>query len=112
MQRTQQETQIYNSDTQSKAGRVQIIYYTDPLCCWSWGFEQHWQRLLKEYADEISYRYCMGGLLADWNNYKDTMNAISRPVQMGPLWLEVHHITGAPLNDRIWISDPPASSYP
>ena len=53
---------------------LEIIYYTDPLCCWSWAFEPQWRRLLFELKDKISYRYCMGGLLPRWKNYNDSVN--------------------------------------
>jgi len=91
---------------------LDIVYYTDPLCCWSWAFEPQWRRLRYEYGSQINWRYCMGGLLADWSKYNDPLNAISRPVQMGPLWFEAKHMSGMPIADRIWMEDPPASSYP
>ena len=95
-----------------KADRVEIVYYTDPLCCWSWAFEPHWRRLITEYSGQISYRYCMAGMIPDWGKYEDPLNAVNRPVQMGPVWLETKHLTGASFDESIWIKDPPASSYP
>jgi putative protein-disulfide isomerase len=94
------------------ADRIDIVYYTDPLCCWSWAMEEGWQQFITSYADQVQVRYCMGGLIPDWNSYYDDINSINRPVQMGPLWMEVRHRTGVSLNDRIWMTDPPASSYP
>jgi predicted DsbA family dithiol-disulfide isomerase len=91
---------------------LQIVYYTDPLCCWSWAFEPQWRRLRYELGNQISWRYCMGGLLANWDSYNDPMNAVNRPVQMGPLWFEAKHISGMPIREHIWHVDPPASSYP
>ncbi|WP_051350305.1 DsbA family protein [Dyadobacter alkalitolerans] len=95
-----------------QADRVEIVYYTDPLCCWSWAFETHWQRFLQEYSAYISYQYCMSGLIPDWERFNDPLYAVSRPVQMGPVWMEVHHLTGTDINDMLWILDPPASSFP
>lgn len=54
----------------------------------------------------------MGGMLADWQSYNDTMNAVSKPIQMGPVWMQARQLSGQPFNDRIWFLDPPASSYP
>ncbi len=54
----------------------------------------------------------MGGLINDWKSFHDPMNVISRPAQMGPLWMEARHISGMPINDHIWMKDPPGSSYP
>jgi putative protein-disulfide isomerase len=95
-----------------KAGMVDITYYTDPLCCWSWAMETSWQKLLSTLRDEINYRYCMAGMLPSWDAYHDTLNAVTRPVQMGPVWMHARQMSGVPINDRIWITDPPASSYP
>lgn len=97
---------------QQQTGRLEIVYYTDPLCCWSWAFEPAWQQLLQEQQGNISWRYCMGGLLAGWPTYHDAVNAVSKPVQMGPLWMQASQVSGQPMNDRIWFLDPPASSYP
>jgi putative protein-disulfide isomerase len=94
------------------ADRVNIIYYTDPLCCWSWGFEPQWRRLRYEFRGYIAWQYRMGGLLSSWNNYNDAINSISRPLQMGPLWMQAHYVSGMPMNDKVWMSDPPQSSYP
>lgn len=91
--------------------RIEVVYYTDPLCCWSWAMEPQWRRIQYEYRDIISTRYCMGGLLSDWNHFNDAANFVSRPIQMGPVWAEAHHLSGMPVSDRIWMKDPPASSY-
>ncbi|MBA3648242.1 MAG: DsbA family protein [Chitinophagales bacterium] len=93
------------------ADRVQIVYYTDPLCCWSWVLEPQWRKFAYLYKDFLNYRYCMGGMVPDWKHYDDTLNSVSRPAQMGPLWMQAHHISGMPLRDRIWMENPPASSF-
>jgi putative protein-disulfide isomerase len=95
-----------------QTGLVDITYYTDPLCCWSWAMEQDWKKLQNEFAGNISWRYCMGGLLPSWQVYHDTLNAVTRPIQMGPVWMHARQLSGVPINDRIWMSDPPASSFP
>lgn len=94
------------------AGRVAITYYTDPLCCWSWAQEPQWRRFRFEYQNNISWRYCMGGLIPDWKHFVDPVHAVSRPAQMGPLWMEAAHLSGMPIQNKIWAFDPPASSYP
>ena len=92
--------------------RIYVEYYTDPLCCWSWAFELHWRRFVNENASLIQWRYRMCGLLPDWNNYTDPLYEVSRPGQMGPLWLQAKRATGIYNDERIWDYDPPASSYP
>jgi putative protein-disulfide isomerase len=92
--------------------RVVITYYTDPLCCWSWGFEPQWRKLRYQFEDLIEWKYVMSGMLPDWQSYNDPINSITRPLQMGPLWFEARHVSGQPVNDKIWIGDYPQSSYP
>lgn len=90
---------------------VDIVYYTDPLCCWSWGFEPQWRRFRYQFATAIRWRYCMGGLLPSWKFYLDATHAVARPIQMGPVWMEAGHLTGMPNQSSIWMTQPPASSY-
>lgn len=94
------------------ANKVEIVYFTDPLCCWSWAIEPHWQRMLQEHQAQLSVTYVMGGLLPSWNSFEDNINSIKRPAQMGPLWMQASHISGVPINTAIWHINPPASSYP
>ena len=93
-------------------GAVKITYYTDPLCCWSWALEPQWRRLRYEYGKQITWRYRMGGMISGWDGFNDPLSSVSRPAQMGPLWLQARHLSGMPIKDQIWIEDPPSSSYP
>jgi putative protein-disulfide isomerase len=93
------------------AVRAEIVYYTDPLCCWSWAMRPHLQKCKEEFGEMLRVRLCMGGLLPSWQKYHDLHNNVSKPVQMGPIWMEASHLTGATINNRIWIEDPPRSSY-
>ena len=99
-------------DARQDADRVKIVYYTDPLCCWSWALEPHWQRFVSENKEIISYSYCMGGMIPDWQKFNDPLNAVDRPVQMGPVWMEAKHLTCTMIDESIWVLDPPSSSYP
>ncbi|HEY9877451.1 MAG TPA: DsbA family protein [Leptolyngbyaceae cyanobacterium] len=96
----------------SSSPRVQITYYTDPLCSWSWGLEPQWRRLRYEFGSQIGWRYAMGGLLPDWQKFSDPINDISRPGQMAPQWIQIRQLVGMPTDEGIWREDPPASSYP
>ncbi len=104
--------ELKDRNTSKEADRVEVVYYTDPLCCWSWALEPQLKELKARKGEALDWRYCMGGLIPDWNSYHDPVNSISRPTQMGPLWMEVKYKFGVTLNDRIWFTDPPASSYP
>jgi predicted DsbA family dithiol-disulfide isomerase len=102
---------IVQNDRQ-QVDRVDITFYTDPLDCWSWAFEPQWKRLLYEYGEKIYFRYVMSGLIPSWQNFNDPANSISRPQQMGPLWMEASLTSGMLIDDRIWVKNPPASSFP
>jgi predicted DsbA family dithiol-disulfide isomerase len=91
---------------------IEMVCYTDPLCCWSWAFEPVLRQLKAEYGDTMHIRYCMGGMLSSWKGYHDPIQSVSRPVQMGPVWMQARQMTGAVIDDTIWFKDPPASSYP
>ncbi|WP_276496228.1 DsbA family protein [Pontibacter litorisediminis] len=94
------------------AGSVEIEVYTDPLCCWSWALEPQWRKLRFLYQGRLKWRYRMGGLVPNWDAFSDPMNAVSRPLQMGPLWMEARYTSGMPLKDKVWFDNPPSSSYP
>jgi len=88
---------------------TELVYFTDPLCCWSFAMQQQWISITKN--PFVRYRYCMGGLLPSWDQYHDPVNAVSRPIQMGPVWMQATHLTGVDIKNTIWITDPPSSSY-
>jgi putative protein-disulfide isomerase len=104
--------ELPDSLTPAPAKPVLLDYYTDPLCCWSWAFEPHWQRLRAEFGHVFSWRYRQGGLLRDWETYRDDTGAVSSPAQLGQLWHEAKHLTGTDMYADLWLHDPPASSYP
>lgn len=111
-QKNGKEQQNSTTGLTADAGGMEIIYYTDPLCCWSWAMEPHWRRFRQELPPEIAVTYKMGGLLPSWGWFHDAANAIRKPVQMGPEWLHAKQVSGADIDDRLWIVDPPASSFP
>jgi putative protein-disulfide isomerase len=100
------------SARQEEKARLDIVYYTDPLCCWSWAMNPQLAQFKTAWEGSIQWRYCMGGLLPAWNQYTDSLNCISRPAQMGPVWMQAGEISGVPMPHRIWVDNPPASSYP
>ena len=74
--------------------------------------EPHWKKLREEYADKIDWQYVMGGMVQDWNSYNDPMNAVTRPLQFGPIWMHASQVSQRPMDATVWHTDPPASSYP
>jgi putative protein-disulfide isomerase len=97
---------------ENKIAPVLITYYTDPLCCWSWAMDKYIDKIIDDFDGQISMKYCLSGLIPDWSGYHDELNSISRPVQMGPLWMYAEHMCDVPMKSTIWYTDPPSSSYP
>jgi putative protein-disulfide isomerase len=91
---------------------VEVIYFTDPLCCWSWAMVPQLEKLKKESGKKIHWNYCMAGLIPDWKSYRDPLNSVFTPTQMGPIWAHAGKITGMPIKADIWVHDPPSSSFP
>ncbi|TPL75232.1 DsbA family protein [Mesorhizobium sp. B2-3-13] len=91
---------------------LEISYFTDPLCCWSWGFEPQLRRLRYGFAGRIALRLRLGGMIGSWDRFSDPLNDVHRPAQMGPIWIQAARITGMPFEPTIWARDPPASSWP
>ncbi|MGN6417011.1 MAG: DsbA family protein [Pseudobacter sp.] len=91
---------------------IEITYFTDPLCCWSYGMQPHLDSLYQRFKNRSTIKLVMGGLLPSWNNYVDQVNSVSRPAQMGPVWMHAARLTNRPIKYLIWVNDPPSSSYP
>lgn len=92
---------------------MEITFYTDPLCCWTWAMQPQWRKLQDEFqSSSYSIRYKMGGLIPSWKHFSDDLHSIRKPAQMGPEWMHAKSVSGMPINDRIWVTDPPASSFP
>ena len=91
---------------------LEISYFTDPLCCWSWGFEPQLRRLRSGFAGRIAWRTRMGGMIQGWDHFDDPINSVHRPSQMGPVWIQAGSVTGMPMEAMLWVGDPPSSSIP
>ncbi len=111
-----QNQKIKNSTStvihQAADQRIDITYYTDPLCCWSWAFEPELDKIKMLLGNNATLQYRMGGLLPSWTNFHDPINSVSRPAQMGPVWMHAGQVSNRPITHQLWIKDPPASSYP
>jgi putative protein-disulfide isomerase len=74
--------------------------------------EPQWCRLQKEHGGQLNISYRMIGLLPSWDRFADSLHSLSRPSQMGPEWMQAARISGLPVADKIWVTDPPSSSFP
>jgi putative protein-disulfide isomerase len=90
--------------------KVNIVYYTDPLCCACWAMEPVIRKLVEEYGDYFNLILKMGGLLEDWSYVSDS--DFSTPEEMESHWKEVGSMYGMPISGAVWRDDPLHSSYP
>jgi putative protein-disulfide isomerase len=90
---------------------VEVRYYTDPACPWSWALEPIVRRLMVEFGEGLAWTYVMGGLARNYDqgDTGDKGEVYSRLISH---WLDVADVGGMPLDPRIWTEGPIGSSYP
>ena len=81
---------------------VGVRIYSDPACPWSWAAEPALARLRVGFGDGVAITYIMGGLA----------RAFTRPAETARHWLDASAASGMPCDARLWLDDPPRSSYP
>ena len=81
---------------------VHASYYTDPACPGSWALEPAVRRLQWEFGDRLRWEYVMGGLAREFGPAE----------RMVTDWLDAGDASGMPVDPRLWLTGPPASSYP
>jgi predicted DsbA family dithiol-disulfide isomerase len=81
---------------------VHVLYVTDPACPVSWGAEPVRRRLESLFGAQVAITYVMSGL----------ERQIERPVEHAKRWLDAAAETGMPVDARLWLDAPPASTYP
>jgi putative protein-disulfide isomerase len=96
---------------------VEVRFYTDPACSWSWGSEPKLRRLMWEFGDGLDFTWVMGGLARSYGpEYRDSESGVgSGPDCFADLmtqWLEVAAESGMPPDARIWARNPIGSTYP
>jgi predicted DsbA family dithiol-disulfide isomerase len=96
---------------------VEVRYYTDPACSWSWGSEPKLRRLMWEFGDELRFTWVMGGLAREYGpDYRDEESGVGSGahcfVDLMALWLDVAAESGMPVDARLWSRNPIFSTYP
>jgi predicted DsbA family dithiol-disulfide isomerase len=81
---------------------VSATYFTDPFCPWSWAAEAALRRV--QSAFDVEVRYVMAGLA------REVDGATARELALATL--DAAAEAGVPADPRIWLRDPPASTYP
>src|SRR3954451_15089484 len=83
---------------------VQVRFYTDPACPWSWNAEPALRRLMWEFEDQLEFAWVMGGLARSYE-HADLFEVVG-------VWLEDAAAGGMPCDPRIWTKNPLDSTYP
>lgn len=81
---------------------IHASYYTDPACPGSWGAEPLLRRLEAQLGDGLELAPVMGGLARQFGP----------PLEQVGAWLDAADASGMPVDPRLWLASPPASSYP
>jgi len=96
---------------------VQVRFYTDPACPWSWAAEPALRRLIWEFEGELEFVWVMGGLARQYGReYRDEQGRVGYgPDCFADLishWLKVAAEGHMPTDPRIWTENPLSSTYP
>ena len=81
---------------------VSTTYFTDPYCPWSWAAEPALRRLQSVFDVEV--RYVMAGLAREIDPARASGLALAT--------LDAAADAGVPADARVWLRDPPKSTYP
>src|SRR3954447_2173378 len=96
---------------------VEVRFYTDPACVWSWGAEPQLRRLMWEFGDGLRFAWVMGGLARSYGSgYRDSESGVGSGTScfsdLMAQWLETPAASGMPTDARLWSRNPIASTYP
>jgi predicted DsbA family dithiol-disulfide isomerase len=80
---------------------IDVVYFTDPLCPWSWAAEPALRRLETEFGDQLRIAFVMVGMARE----VDTAHELAET-------LDAIDASGMPADPRVWIEGSPRSSYP
>jgi predicted DsbA family dithiol-disulfide isomerase len=96
---------------------VEVRYFSDPACTWSWAAEPALRRIIFEFDGELRFDWAMGGLARRFGAaYRDSEAAIGAgPDCFADLmshWLNVAGRTGMPCDPRLWTEAPLSGTFP
>jgi predicted DsbA family dithiol-disulfide isomerase len=81
---------------------IQVFYYTDPACPWSWALEPSLRKLLCVFGQSLRFTYVMCGMAREFSNPQALVGEL----------LEAGARSGMPVDPRLWLEGPPGSSFP
>ena len=100
---------IRKENKQTDVHKLEITYFTDPICSTCWAIQPQLKKLKTTYSN-LDIKYVMGGLLPSWDNFD--RGGISKPTDVMAHWEEEAIQSGMPINNTVWVKDPILSSYP
>ncbi len=92
--------------------KIDLYYFTDPICSHCWALEPVLRRFEEEYGQYFKLRTVMGGLLKNWDGFADVKNGIRSPSDVADHWREVGEHSRMPIDGSLWRNNPIQSSYP
>lgn len=91
---------------------IDVDYYTDPMCSWSWAFQPVMDRIRRDYRDRVHLRYRMLPIYDDIDRHTDPAQGVWGSVKdLANHWQEVAQQTGAWIDPAIWLEDPPGTCW-
>jgi putative protein-disulfide isomerase len=86
---------------------VEVRYFSDPACTWSWAAEPALRKIIFEFDGELDFVWAMGGLARRFGSaYRDSEAGVGTgPDCFADLmshWLNVAGRTGMPCDPRLW----------
>jgi predicted DsbA family dithiol-disulfide isomerase len=78
-----------------------VVYFTDPLCPWSWAAEPALRRLEAEFGEDLRVTYVMVGMAREVD-----------AAQLLAETLEAVAASAMPADPRVWVDGAPRSSFP
>jgi len=98
-------------DTKLNKKRVNLIYFSDPVCSTCWIADSYVKKLLSEYSAIIDLEIRMGGMLESWADFAGNSSEKSA-AGLQKLWNTESSRYGIQLDGSIWTKKPIASSTP
>lgn len=89
--------------------KVEVEFYTDPFCCWSWAMEPAWRRLRYEFGDQVNWKFRMSGMFPGTNTSKNG-NGVT-PEEIEAVWKEAAKESAMPIDTGVWQANRPDSSF-
>jgi predicted DsbA family dithiol-disulfide isomerase len=99
-----------NNEESEIKKKVEILYFTDPVCSTSWLVQPQLRKLALEYGDYFELKYYMGGLLPNWDNYNPF--GIEKQSDAASYWQALSEEHQMQIYSDVWLNSPLSSSFP